>query len=60
MDNSEPNSLGPHHTSDDLTTDARLAAIESHLQQIEALLIGVAQLDSRLDQIHATLHRACV
>jgi hypothetical protein len=58
MDNSEPNSLGPRGASDDLTTEARLAAIESHLQQIEALLIGVAQFDSRLDQIHATLELA--
>jgi hypothetical protein len=55
MDSSEPSELGQPR---DDTTQARLAAIESHLQLIEALLVGVSQFGTRLDQIHATLELA--
>jgi hypothetical protein len=56
MESSEPRDLGPPGgNDDDATTPARLAAIESHLQLIETLLIGFTQFNTRLDQIHATL-----
>jgi hypothetical protein len=59
MESSEPRNLGsPGENGDDATTAARLAAIESHLQMIETLLIGFTQFNSRLDQIHATLELA--
>jgi hypothetical protein len=54
MENSEPRKL----VDDDATTQARLAAIESHLQLIETLVVGVSQFNTRLDQIHATLELA--
>src|SRR5438874_7214537 len=57
MKHSEPRKLGPPAV-DDATTQARLAAIESHLLLIETLLIGVSQFNTRLDQIHATLELA--
>jgi hypothetical protein len=59
MENSDPRDPGPpDRGSDGATTSARLAAIESHLQLIETLLIGFTQFNTRLDQIHATLDLA--
>jgi hypothetical protein len=58
MGNSEPSSIGPVGGRDDSVTHARLAAIESHLQQVESLLIGISKFDNRLDQINATLELA--
>jgi hypothetical protein len=58
MERSEPHNLGQPDGSGDTTTQARLAAIESHLRLIEALLVGVSQFNTRLDQIHATLELA--
>jgi hypothetical protein len=59
MENSDPRDLGsPDGNGDDITTPARLATIESHLQLIETLLIGFTQFNTRLDQIHATLELA--
>lgn len=45
-------------SSADQPTHARLASIESHMQHIETLLIGISQFHNRLDQIHATLELA--
>lgn len=42
----------------DRATYGRLAAIERHMEHIEAVLIGISQFNSRLDQIHATLELA--
>jgi hypothetical protein len=58
MDNSEPYGPDPLGGDEDSATQARLAAIESHMQQIETLLIGISQFSSRLDEIHATLELA--
>jgi hypothetical protein len=59
MESSDPRDLGsPDRISDEATTPARLAAIESHLHLIETLLIGFTQFSTRLDQIHATLELA--
>jgi hypothetical protein len=58
MDNSEPHGPGPLGGDEDSATQARLAAIESHMQQIETLLIGISQFNNRLDQIHGTLELA--
>jgi hypothetical protein len=58
MESSEPHNLGPPDGNGEATSQARLAAIESHLLLIETLLIGVSQFNTRLDQIHATLELA--
>src|SRR5687767_4194861 len=58
MESAEPHSLGEPRREGDVTTETRLASIESHLQLIEALLIGLGQFNARLDQIHATLELA--
>ena len=42
----------------DQATPVRLAAIERHMQHIEALLVGISQFNHRLDQIYATLELA--
>jgi hypothetical protein len=42
----------------DQTTTGRLAAIENHIEHIESLLVGIGQLNSRLDRIYATLELA--
>jgi hypothetical protein len=58
MESAEPHSLDKPRGDGDDTTETRLASIESHLQSIEALLIGFSQFNTRLDQIHATLELA--
>jgi hypothetical protein len=59
MESAEPpHDLGPDDADNDDTTQARLAAIENHLQLIETLLAGISQFNTRLDQIHATLELA--
>jgi hypothetical protein len=42
----------------DQTLTGRLAAIENHIEHIESLLVGIGQLNSRLDRIYATLELA--
>jgi hypothetical protein len=60
MESAEPHHPGERGGESDTAPEARLnlAAIESHLQLIEALLIGFGQFNTRLDQIHATLELA--
>src|SRR5918999_852298 len=58
MESAKPHHPGERGGESDTATEARLAAIESHLQLIEALLIGFGQFNTRLDQIHATLELA--
>lgn len=58
MESAEPPSPAEPETEGCSTTEVRLAAIESHLKLIEALLIGFGQFNTRLDQIHATLDLA--
>lgn len=54
MESAKPQNVG---TSDEAAdaTQARLTAIESHLQVIKDLLIGVSQFNPRLDQINVIL-----
>jgi hypothetical protein len=58
MENAESRNPGEPGGEGDATTETRLAAIESHLQLIEALLVGFGQFNTRLDRIHATLELA--
>lgn len=58
MESAEPQSLREPRGEGDATTETRLAAIKSHLELIEALLVGFGQFNTRLDQIHATLELA--
>ncbi|MGH8965918.1 MAG: hypothetical protein ACRDXB_11400, partial [Actinomycetes bacterium] len=57
MESSESRDRGPLGEADD-DAPVSLAAIESRLKLIENLLIGFAQFNTRLDQIHATLELA--
>jgi hypothetical protein len=58
MESTEPHHRGEPGGEADSTTEARLAAIESHLQLVEALLADFNRFNTRLDQIHATLELA--
>jgi hypothetical protein len=59
MENAEPHDPpGEPSGEGDATTETRLAAIESRLQLIEALLVGFIQFNTHLDRIHATLELA--
>src|SRR5688500_8048903 len=58
MEDAEPDNPGEPGGEGDAATETRLAAIESHLQLIEALLVGFGQFNTRLDRIHATLELA--
>jgi hypothetical protein len=58
MEDAKPHRHGDPGGGGASSTRARLAAIEGHLQLIEALLVGFGRFNTRLDQIHATLELA--
>jgi hypothetical protein len=58
MDSPDPSADQRPRPIADQSTQTRLAAIERHIDHVEALLIGISRINNRLGQIHATLDLA--